>query len=72
MADIFGRRWITIDVVVVFGLGSGISGGANFATMLTAGHAAQGIRGGGIILVIEVIVCDLVTLRDRRRFTLIL
>ncbi|KAI1304451.1 MFS general substrate transporter [Xylaria venustula] len=54
IADIFGRRWITIGVVAAFALGSGTSGGA---------------REGGIILMIEMIVCDLVPLRDRGHFT---
>ncbi|KAI1261695.1 MFS general substrate transporter [Xylariaceae sp. FL1019] len=72
VADIFGRRWLTIGIVSVFALGSGISGGANSATMLIAGRAVQGIGGGGIILMIEMIVCDLVSLRDRGKFTSII
>ncbi|KAI1122371.1 MFS general substrate transporter [Nemania abortiva] len=72
MADIFGRRWITIGVVAFFALGSGISGGATSATMLIAGRAVQGVGGGGIILMIELIVCDLVALRDRGRFTAVI
>ncbi|KAI0100759.1 major facilitator superfamily domain-containing protein [Nemania sp. FL0031] len=72
MADIFGRRWIAIGVVAAFALGSGISGGANSATMLIAGRAVQGVGGGGIILMIEMIVCDLVPLRDRGRFTAVI
>ncbi|KAI0898730.1 MFS general substrate transporter [Annulohypoxylon nitens] len=72
IADIFGRRWLTIGIVAVFVLGSGISGGAATATMLIAGRAVQGIGGGGIILMIEMIVCDLVPLRDRGRFTAVI
>lgn len=51
-------------------LGSGISGGATSTGMLIGGRAVQGIDGGssGIILMIEMIVCDLVALRDRSRF----
>lgn len=72
IADIFGRRWLTIAIVAVFALGSGISGGATSATMLIAGRAVQGVGGGGIILMIEMIVCDLVSLRDRGRFTAVI
>lgn len=64
----FGRRWLTISIVAIFALGSGISGGASSTRMLIAGRAVQGIGGGGIILMIELIVCDLVPLRDRGRF----
>lgn len=68
LADIFGRRWLTISIVAIFALGSGISGGASSTRMLIAGRAVQGVGGGGIILMIELIVCDLVPLRDRGRF----
>ncbi|KAI1475577.1 MFS general substrate transporter [Daldinia eschscholtzii] len=68
IADIFGRRWLTIATVAIFALGSGISGGATSAGMLIAGRAVQGAGGGGIILMIEMIVCDLVPLRDRGSF----
>ncbi|KAL1616300.1 hypothetical protein SLS56_011464 [Neofusicoccum ribis] len=68
VADIFGRRWLTIGIVATFALGSGISGGATSTAMLIGGRAVQGIGGGGINLMIEMIVCDLVPLRDRGRF----
>ncbi|KAI0109859.1 major facilitator superfamily domain-containing protein [Daldinia grandis] len=68
IADIFGRRWLTIATVAIFALGSGISGGATSAGMLIAGRAIQGAGGGGINLMIEMIVCDLVPLRNRGKF----
>jgi len=68
LADIFGRRWVFIAVVAIFTLGSGISGGANTATTLIAGRAVQGIGGGGINLCIELVVSDLVPLRERGNY----
>jgi len=68
LSDIFGRRWVFISVVAIFTLGSGISGGATNATMLIAGRAVQGIGGGGINLLIELIVSDLVPLRERGNY----
>lgn len=68
LSDIFGRRWVFISVVAIFTLGSGISGGANSSTMLIAGRAVQGIGGGGINLLIELIVSDLVPLRERGNY----
>lgn len=53
VADVFGRRWLTIAIVAIFALGSGISGGATSTAMLIAGRAIQGIGGGGINLMIE-------------------
>ena len=46
-------------------LGSGISGGANSMTMLIAGRTVQGIGGGGVTMLVDLIVCDLVPLRQR-------
>lgn len=54
-----------IGVVSMFALGSGISGGASGAAMMIAGRAVQGVGGGGINLMIELIVSDLVPLRER-------
>jgi MFS family permease len=68
LADIFGRRWVFISVVAIFTLGSGIAGGANEPYTLIAGRAVQGIGGGGINLMIELVVSDLVPLRERGNY----
>jgi MFS family permease len=68
VADIFGRKWLMISVVATFALGSGISGGATTTAMLIGGRAVQGIGGGGINMLIDLIVCDLVPLRERGNF----
>lgn len=54
-----------ITVVAFFALGSGICGGANNPGMMIAGRAIQGIGGGGINLLIELVISDLVPLRER-------
>lgn len=55
-------------IVAVFTLGSGICGGANSANMLIIGRAVQGIGSGGINMIVDVIVSDLVPLRERGNF----
>ncbi len=50
--------------VAFFTLGSGIAGGAYNSAMLIAGRAIQGLGSGGINLLIDLIMCDLVPLRD--------
>lgn len=47
---------------------SGISGGANSPAVLIGGRSVQGIGGGGINLLIELIISDLVPLRERGNF----
>ncbi|KAH7412748.1 major facilitator superfamily domain-containing protein [Cadophora sp. MPI-SDFR-AT-0126] len=68
VADIFGRRWLMISSVAVFVFGSGICGGASSSAMLIAGRTIQGIGGGGVNVLIELIICDLVPLRERGKF----
>ncbi|KAI0197237.1 DNA repair protein RAD50 [Xylaria flabelliformis] len=69
LANIFGRRYITLVIVSLFTLGSGIAGGANNAATLIAGRAIQGMGSGGINMIVDVIVSDLVPLRERGNYT---
>lgn len=68
LANIFGRRWITMAVVVLFILGSSIYGGASNSGMLIAGRAIQGMGPGGINMIVDVIVSNMVPLRERDNF----
>ncbi|RYP65609.1 hypothetical protein DL771_008217 [Monosporascus sp. 5C6A] len=65
LANVFGRRWPTIIATAAFVLGSGICGGANSMGMLIAGRVIQGVGAGGINVLIEIVVCDLIPLRQR-------
>lgn len=69
MANIFGRRSLTIISVVLFMLGSGLAGGANSTAMLIAARVVQGFGGGGIITLGEIIICDLLPLRERGQYS---
>jgi EmrB/QacA subfamily drug resistance transporter len=68
LANVFGRRWPTIAATAGFVLGSGIAGGANSMAMLIAGRVIQGIGAGGINVLCEILVCDLVPLRERGNY----
>lgn len=57
-----------ISVTAAFTLGSGISGGANTINMLIAGRLIQGVGAGGIMVLTEIIICDLLPLRERGRY----
>ncbi|KAI0441751.1 major facilitator superfamily domain-containing protein [Xylaria telfairii] len=72
LANIYGRRWITIIIVAFFTLGSGISGGAQNGTTLIGGRAVQGVGAGGIYIIIDIIVSDLVPLRQRGNYTAVI
>ncbi|KAH8888271.1 MFS general substrate transporter [Thozetella sp. PMI_491] len=68
LADVFGRRWPLLFVTSCFVLGSGIAGGATNAGTMIGGRTVQGIGGGGILVLIDVVVCDLLPLQERGKF----
>ncbi|KAI1821135.1 MFS general substrate transporter [Xylaria intraflava] len=68
LCNIFGRRWPMIITVAIFALGSGIAGGAKNTATIIAGRTVQGLGSGGIMLLVELIVCDLVPLRERGKY----
>ncbi|QRW06527.1 major facilitator superfamily transporter [Ceratobasidium sp. AG-Ba] len=65
LAEIFGRRPIMLTSLLIFAIGSAISGAAQSMNMLIAGRTIQGIGGGGIITLTDIIVADLVPLAER-------
>jgi MFS family permease len=71
-ADIFGRRIPMIIALVLFSLGSGVYGGANSSEMLVAARLVQGIGGGSLFVMIDIITADLVPLRERMKYMAII
>lgn len=67
-SNVLGRRWLMLSAVALFTLGSGLSGGASSMKMLIAARTVQGLGGGGINMLIELIVTDLVPLRERGKY----
>lgn len=67
-ADIFGRRVLMLLSIALFTLGSGLCGGAKDAPMLIAARLVQGMGGGGLFVMVDIIVADLVPLRERQKY----
>jgi MFS family permease len=67
-SNIFGRRILLLGAVAIFTLGSGLCGGASSMSMLIVARTIQGFGGGGINLLIETVVTDLVPLRERGKY----
>ncbi|KIO20426.1 hypothetical protein M407DRAFT_220692 [Tulasnella calospora MUT 4182] len=65
LCQIFGRRPVVIASILLFALGSGICGGASNMAMLIAGRTIQGMGGGGILATGEIVIADMVPLRQR-------
>ncbi|KAJ7629491.1 iron permease [Mycena polygramma] len=68
LAQIFGRRPVLLSSLVLFAVGSAVCGAAKEMNMLIAGRTIQGLGGGGIISLTQIIVADLVSLRERGSF----
>ena len=64
-ANIYGRRSLTLLAVCLFALGSGLCGGASNTAMMIGGRLVQGIGSGGILTMSEIVVCDMVSIRER-------
>lgn len=67
-ANIFGRRSLIILSVVLFAIGSAVSGSARSTNVLIVGRTIQGVGGGGINVLVDIIVSDLVPLRERPKY----
>ncbi|KAJ7457994.1 major facilitator superfamily domain-containing protein [Mycena galericulata] len=68
LAQVFGRRPILLGSLLLFAAGSAVCGAAKSMNMLIAGRTIQGLGGGGIISLTQIIVADLVSLRERGAF----
>lgn len=64
----FGRRIPLISSVGVFALGSGLAGGAHNTGMLISGRTIQGVGAGGVYVLLDIVCCDLVPLRERGKY----
>ncbi|KAL0942766.1 MFS drug [Colletotrichum truncatum] len=65
VSDIFGRKPILIIANVTFMVGSLVGALAGSLTMLVAGRAVQGLGGGGLTALVNIIIGDLFSPRER-------
>lgn len=68
MSDIFGRKPALCVSLVLFAVGAVLAAVAKDMTLLLAGRAVQGIGGGGIVVLAEIIITDVVELRRRGNY----
>jgi MFS family permease len=67
ISDVFGRKPIILLANAVFLAGSLISALSKNLEMLIAGRAVQGLGGGGIVILVNICVGDLFSIRYARQ-----
>ncbi|KAJ6454539.1 major facilitator superfamily domain-containing protein [Mycena vitilis] len=68
LAQIFGRRAVILGAITLFFFGSILCGAATTMTFLVGGRTVQGLGAGAITALIQIIIADLVALKDRGLF----
>ncbi|KAN0093483.1 MFS general substrate transporter [Hyaloscypha variabilis] len=64
-SDIWGRKPILLVAVAIFFVGSLLAGVSVNIGMLIAARAIQGIGGGGLIILVNICISDLFSMRNR-------
>ncbi|KGJ72523.1 MFS transporter [Cryobacterium roopkundense] len=68
LGDLIGRKGLFIGAISIFILGSIVGGLAPDMTWLVIGRAVQGLGGGGLMILSQAIIADVVPARDRGKY----
>ncbi len=68
LGDLIGRKSLFIGALALFLVGSVLGGIAGSMPWLIAARAVQGLGGGGLMILSQAIVADVVPLRERARY----
>lgn len=68
LGDLFGRKDLFIFAIALFMAGSVIGGLAQDMSWLIAGRAVQGLGGGGLMILAQAIIADVVPARERGKY----
>ncbi|KAJ7656291.1 MFS general substrate transporter [Mycena polygramma] len=69
LSDVVGRKAILYPCIALFLLGSGLCGAATSMPFLIACRAVQGVGGGGVIVMVQIVLSDIVSLQDRGKYS---
>jgi EmrB/QacA subfamily drug resistance transporter len=68
LGDLYGRKRVLQSAVILFLIGSALCGRANGMTELIAFRAVQGLGAGGLIVLTQGVVGDVVSPRERGKY----
>lgn len=66
--DIWGRRWPFLVAIALFTAGSAVAGFAASFGWLVVGRGIQGLGGGGLMILSQAIIADIVPAKDRGKY----
>ena len=68
LSDIWGRKPVILLANVIFMVGSLVAALSNSIGMLIGGRVIQGIGGGGLVILVNICVSDLFSMRERAKY----
>ncbi|MEP6843781.1 MAG: MDR family MFS transporter [Pseudolysinimonas sp.] len=67
LGDLIGRKWLFVAALSLFLCGSVLGGLSTSMTALIVARAVQGLGGGGLMVLVQAIIADVVPPRERGR-----
>ena len=68
LGDAVSRKGLFLTAIAIFVLGSVVGGAATSMEMLILGRGIQGVGGGGMMLLSQVIIADVIPARERGKY----
>ncbi|KAK5320121.1 hypothetical protein LTR93_007178 [Exophiala xenobiotica] len=68
LSDIWGRKPMILWANIIFMAGSLIAALSNSIGLLIGGRVIQGIGGGGLVILVNICIADLFSMRDRPKY----
>ncbi|MGO4690254.1 MDR family MFS transporter [Glaciibacter sp. 2TAF33] len=68
LGDLIGRKGLFIGAIALFIVGSVVGGLAQDMTWLIIGRAIQGLGGGGLMILSQAIIADVIPARERGKY----
>lgn len=68
LGDMYGRKPLFIFAIITFVLGSALGGAAQTMEVLIASRVVQGLGGGGLMILSQATIADVVPARERGRY----
>lgn len=69
LGDVFGRKWLLVLAIAIFMAGSVLGATAGSMTGLIVARAVQGLGAGGLMILAQASIADVIPARERGKYT---